>query len=73
MMALSAGGRRAATCKPLKPPQEMPIMPTLPEHQFWAASQAMTSTASSCSCLVYSSSITPSESPLPRMSTRIAA
>ena len=30
MMALSAGGRRAATCRPLKPPQEMPIMPTRP-------------------------------------------
>jgi len=73
MMALSAGGRRAATWSELKPPQEMPIMPTLPLHHGWAAAQAMTSQASCSSCAVYSSSINPSESPLPRMSTRIDA
>ncbi|KAI1695055.1 hypothetical protein Ddc_21567 [Ditylenchus destructor] len=32
MIAFNASGWRAATCKPLKPPQEMPIMPTLPSH-----------------------------------------
>ena len=30
MTAFSAGGRRAATCSPLKPPQDLPIIPTLP-------------------------------------------
>ena len=50
-IAFSAGGRRAATCSALKPPQEMPIMPTAPLHQGWRASQAITSSASSCSCL----------------------
>ena len=35
MMAFSAGGCIAATCSELKPPQEMPIMPTLPLHQGW--------------------------------------
>ena len=44
MIALSAGGRRAATCRLLKPPQEPPVMPTAPSHQGWAAIQAMTST-----------------------------
>ncbi len=68
--AFSAGGRRAATCSPLKPPQEMPIMPTVPLHQGCFASQAMISSASSCSCFRYSSASRPSESPLPAMSTR---
>ncbi len=44
------GGRRAAICRPLKPPQEMPIIPTLPVHQDCCANQASTSSASSCSC-----------------------
>ncbi len=48
--AFSAGGRRAATCRPLNPPQEMPIIPTSPLHHSCAASQAITSSASSCSC-----------------------
>ena len=52
---LEAGGRRAATCSALKPPQDLPIMPTVPEHQGWAAIQAITSSASSCSCFRYSS------------------
>ena len=73
MMAFSAGGRWLATCSALKPPQEMPIMPTLPLHQGCAASQAITSTASACSCGRYSSASRPSESPEPRMSTRTAA
>ena len=55
MMAFSAGGRWLATCSALKPPQEMPIMPTVPLHQGCAASQAITSTASACSCGRYSS------------------
>ena len=49
------------------------IMPTAPLHQGWRASQSITSRASSCSCFVYSSSSTPSESPEPRMSTRTPA
>ena len=73
MMAFSSGGRWAATCRLLKPPQEMPIIPTSPVHHGWAASQRSTSRQSSCSCGWYSSSSTPSESPEPRMSTRTAA
>ena len=33
MIALSAGGRRAATCRLLNPPQEIPIIPIAPVHQ----------------------------------------
>ena len=73
MIALSAGGSSAATWSALKPPQEMPIMPTAPLHHFCAAIHAMISSASSSSCWVYSSSSTPSESPEPRRSTRTAA
>src|SRR5215467_6046348 len=43
-MAFRAGGRRAATCSPLNPPQEIPIIPTAPLHQGCAASQAINST-----------------------------
>ena len=43
MIAFSAGGRSAATCSALKPPQDMPVMPTAPLHQGCAASQAITS------------------------------
>ena len=49
MTAFSAGGRRAATCRPLNPPQDLPIIPTSPLHHGWEAIQAMASTASSCS------------------------
>ena len=73
MTALSAGGRRAASWRLLKPPHEMPVMPTAPEHHGCAAIQAMTSSRSSCSCGWYSSSSTPSDSPLPRRSTRTQA
>ena len=73
MIAFSEGGRRAATWSELKPPQEIPNIPVAPVHQGWAASQASTSTASSCSWGRYSSSSTPSELPLPRMSTRTEA
>jgi hypothetical protein len=65
--------RSAATCSALKPPHEMPIMPTLPVHQGWLASQAMTAAPSASSCGRYSSARMPSESPDPRMSTRTAA
>jgi hypothetical protein len=41
-IALSLGGLRAATWRLLKPPQDMPIIPTLPEHQLWAASHSIT-------------------------------
>ena len=73
MIAASSGGRRAATCSELNPPQEMPIIPTFPEHHGCAAIQARTSSASSPSCWEYSSVRTPPESPLPRMSTRTPA
>ena len=73
MTAFSAAGRRAATCSPLNPPQEMPIIPTAPEHQGWAAIQAITASASESSVSEYSSSKKPSESPVPRMSTRTPA
>jgi hypothetical protein len=68
-MALSGSGLRAAICKALKPPQEMPIMPTEPLHQGCSAAQAITSTPSLSSWAVYSSAMSPSDSPLPRMST----
>ena len=68
-----SGGRIAATCNPLNPPQEIPIMPTPPFDQPCAAIQAITSQASASSCSEYSSSNSPSESPLPRLSTRTPA
>ena len=68
-IALSCGGRRAATCRPLKPPQDMPIMPALPGTRL-LPSHSIISSASSCSRLTYSSSTRPSESPMPAMSTR---
>ncbi len=73
MTARSAGGASAATCNELKPPHEIPIMPTRPLHHGCSASQAISSTASFNSAAEYSSPNNPSESPLPRMSTRIAA
>ena len=73
MIAFSAGGRLAATCSALKPPQEIPVMPTLPLHQGCAASCAMISQASSCSSGRYSSARSPSESPEPRRSIRAQA
>jgi len=73
MIAFSAGGRSAATCRLLKPLHEIPVIPTLPVHQGWREIHSITSTASACSWAEYSSPIAPSESPEPRMSTRIAA
>ena len=73
MIARSASGRRAAIWSALKPPQDLPIIPTAPVHHGWAASHSMTATPSSSSCSWYSSRRTPSESPAPHTSTRAAA
>ena len=71
MMALSAGGFRMAMWMALKPPQEMPNMPTLPLEKGRPASQAMTSSPSLCSISLYSYGMSvPSLRPVPRMSTR---
>ena len=70
MTAPSAGGVRAASWSPLNPLHDVPTMPTCPSHQGCSASQAITSSPSSCSCSEYSSSMIPSELPVPRMSTR---
>ena len=72
-IAPSAGGRFAATWSELNPLHEMPIMPTFPVHHDCSAIHAMTSHASDCSCGRYSSSRTPSDSPVPRWSTRMQA
>ncbi len=73
MTAFNAGGCRAASWRLEKPPHEYPVMPTEPSHQGCAAIQAIASTPSSCSRSVYSSSMIPSESPVPRMSIRTPA
>ncbi len=76
MIAFSAGGGgwRIAIWIELKPPQEIPHMPTEPVHQGWSASQAMTTSASRCSCSVYSpAGSSPSLLPVPLMSTRAPA
>lgn len=70
MIALRCSGVCEATCRLLNPLQEMPVMPTFPLHHCWAASHSITSQMSSCSRGEYSSSSTPSESPLPRRSRR---
>ena len=72
-IALSASGARAASCSALKPPHEMPNMPTAPVDQGCAASQAITASPSRSSCSLYSSSNSPSDDPVPRMSTRTDA
>ena len=63
----------AAICSALMPPQEMPRMPTDPFDQGCLASQAMICTPSVSSGTSYSSTMTPSELPVPRMSTRTKA
>ena len=73
MMALRAGGAKAATCSEFMPPQEMPRIPTEPLDQGCLASHATHSTPSCSSAGEYSSVMTPSESPVPRMSTRAKA
>ena len=72
-IAPSAGGRLAATWSELNPLHEMPIIPTLPVHQGCSAIHAIVSHASDCSCGRYSSSRIPSDSPVPRWSTRMQA
>src|SRR5699024_5328148 len=71
MIVLRASGWRAASCSPLKPPHDLPIIATEPLDHAWFSIHEMISRASSCSCFGYSSSIIPSESPVPLMSTRI--
>ena len=53
-MAMSASTRAKSATIGLKPPQEIPSIPTLPLDQGWRASQAMTRSPSSCSCAEYS-------------------
>ena len=48
-------------------------MPTLPSHHGWCAIQAITTSPSESSCSEYSSSKSPSESPVPATSTRTQA
>src|SRR5919108_671553 len=70
-MAPSAGGRRMASWIELKPPHEIPHIPTAPFDHGCAASQAMTASPSSSSRSLYSpSGSRPSLRPVPRMSTR---
>ncbi len=54
-IAFSCGGFLAATCNELKPPHEIPIMPTLPLLQGCCSIHFITSKQSSCSCSKYSS------------------
>lgn len=72
-IAFSGSGARAAIWSELKPPQEIPNMPTFPEHQGCSASQLTTATPSASSCASYSSPGIPSEFPCPRTSTRTEA
>ena len=53
-IALSAGGLRAAIWIELKPPQEMPNIPTLPFDHACFESQSMTTSPSFCSISEYS-------------------
>ena len=62
-----------AACRLAIPPQEIPIIPTEPEHQSCEEIHSIISTASCCSRGKYSSSMIPSESPWPRKSGRIQA
>ena len=62
-----------AACRLAIPPQEIPIIPTEPEHQSCEEIHSIISTASCCSRGKYSSSMIPSESPWPRKSGRTHA
>jgi hypothetical protein len=69
-IAFSAGGRRIATWIELKPPQDLPHIPTRPFDPSISESNRMISTASSSSCSEYSrGGSTPSDEPVPRTST----
>src|SRR4029450_240091 len=69
-IAFSAGGRSIATCSELNPDHEVPYIPTLPLDQGRSASQAIPSAGPSSSPAVYSPVASPSEEPVPRMSSR---
>lgn len=72
-IAFSGSGASAAIWSELKPPHEMPNMPTRPEHHSCRASQWMTATPSASSVASYSSPGMPSLLPCPRTSTRTEA
>ena len=59
---LEPGRASAASWSALKPPHEIPHMPRLPSHHGCSRSQAITSRQSACSCSVYSSVMSPSDS-----------
>src|SRR5262245_48538032 len=69
-IALRWGGRRAATWIDVKPPYEMPHIPTEPLHHGCTASHSTASYPSRVSSAVYSSSATPPDDPVPRTSSR---
>ena len=69
MSAIPYAQRRAALAAHLGP-HGIAIIPTAPEHQGWREIQSMMATPSLSSGVSYSSTITPSESPEPRTSTR---
>src|ERR687892_661323 len=70
-MARSAVGCRIASWIALKPPHEIPHIPTAPFDHGCAASQAMTASPSASSWSLYSPpGSRPSLRPVPRMSTR---
>ena len=72
-IARSAGGPSIAAWSVANPAYELPNIPTEPVHQGCSASQAMTAHRSSASVAGYSSTATPSEVPVPRVSTRQTA
>ena len=72
-IALSAGGRSAATCSELKPEYDVPNIPTLPSHHSCSASQAITVQRSVRSTRGYSSVASPADEPVPRRSSRHTA
>jgi hypothetical protein len=72
-IAPSAGGRSIAIWIELKPEYDVPYIPTRPVDHSCAASQAIASARSACSCGGYSSSASPSEEPVPRRSRRATA
>ena len=72
-IASSIGGRSIAVCSAENPPQLMPHIPIRPVHHGWSTSHSITATLSSCSMGRYSPMATPSEAPVPRMSTRAPA
>ncbi len=70
LVAVPGSQAGIATWSEVKPPYEVPNIPTLPLHHGCSASHAIAATPSSCSCPQYSSSAVPSESPVPRTSMR---